>query len=323
MENPSNRQLYEGDKLVRFDTDQEVCADDFGHEKNVIFIHGLTSHGIYMEPCVRQFNTLGWRSYLFNYNSYRGIREAANSLYTMLREIDRLGDGVISKHRITLICHSMGGLVARAFCYFPGASDFLLKVVTLGTPHNGTLGNWDLLKYMVKWAEEQMHRPLIGFRKSCKSAKEVLGIDEESLLQQLQRSNGHSVQVPFLSISGGRNQLDFRNEIYASLVNLKLQKLLEKPNDGLVSERSASVMNLPTNQCMPQRVHFKDYPEYLEINHTNLVKNQTLGLKMHAWLNGYDLSPQTAPTLGGGGENVHWAEGDTSAGSLTTVPESI
>ncbi len=43
--------------------------------------------------------------------------------------------------RVTLVCHSMGGLAARAYlrhCQRTGLDAALCKVVTLGTPHHGT-----------------------------------------------------------------------------------------------------------------------------------------------------------------------------------------
>lgn len=41
--------------------------------------------------------------------------------------------------RILLVCHSMGGLVARAYLIHQPDPDAVVKVVTLGTPHHGTV----------------------------------------------------------------------------------------------------------------------------------------------------------------------------------------
>jgi triacylglycerol lipase len=40
--------------------------------------------------------------------------------------------------RVVLVCHSMGGLVARHWMARKGGADFVKKIITLGSPHHGT-----------------------------------------------------------------------------------------------------------------------------------------------------------------------------------------
>jgi triacylglycerol esterase/lipase EstA (alpha/beta hydrolase family) len=91
---------------------------------------------------------------------------------------------------VSFVCHSMGGLVVRAFTYISGASDFIRKVVTLGTPHIGTMQDSGLIDYSVKWGEF-VTSAMPGFsNKECLSLKELRGTDQPNpLLKSLKQQN--------------------------------------------------------------------------------------------------------------------------------------
>ena len=44
--------------------------------------------------------------------------------------------------RVSIVAHSNGGLVSRAFRVFNGGSSVMRRFVTLGTPHSGTTSAW-------------------------------------------------------------------------------------------------------------------------------------------------------------------------------------
>ena len=44
-----------------------------------------------------------------------------------------------AQSRLVLVCHSMGGLVARYFCEHLGGAEYTRRVITFGTPHRGAL----------------------------------------------------------------------------------------------------------------------------------------------------------------------------------------
>jgi pimeloyl-ACP methyl ester carboxylesterase len=81
---------------------------------------------------------LGYTSLYVRYNSGRHISENGRSLAGCLAELTAAWP--VSVTEIALIGHSMGGLVARAACYYGAGESWVPKVrdiVLLGTPHHG------------------------------------------------------------------------------------------------------------------------------------------------------------------------------------------
>ena len=62
------------------------------------------------------------------------IDEYVDQLAARVKEIC---DGT-SHQRVVLVCHSMGGLVARAWIARRGGAARVAKLITLGSPHHGT-----------------------------------------------------------------------------------------------------------------------------------------------------------------------------------------
>ena len=120
------RALHFGDELFKNSTWTRATDFDFDHAENVILIHGFTAHGLYMKSLASTFDAYGFNSFVFNYDSYRGIESAAKSLNALLFEINNLSkirtlsEGVLAQRKCSLVCHSMGGLVARAILYESG-----------------------------------------------------------------------------------------------------------------------------------------------------------------------------------------------------------
>jgi len=277
-----------GDEIVLFPTLKRANAKDFDHKDNVIFIHGFTSHGKYMEKLIQGFHDAEFQCFMFNYNSYRGISEAAETLSQLLNDIDVIGDGIISKRKISFICHSMGGLVARSFSYDSCSTKFMKKMITLGTPHNGTLGNSIILKSIVQWGEH-ITDVMPGFtKKSCKSAKELLGSDstENTFLDKLKIPNKLMDNIPVLSVSGGKQWIEVSNNPLKNIVvNRRIARLMDgQNNDGLVSEDSSNLENPMFKVCALKARHYNNYSEYKDINHSNLTQNYALSLKLIRWI---------------------------------------
>lgn len=290
---PALRHLREGDELIRFNTELRAKGIDFEHANNVIFVHGFTAHGSYLSSLAKYFDDNGFNAFIFNYNSYRGIEKAAETLHALVAGInglsksDEAAQGIIEQRKFSLVCHSMGGLVARAFTYRNGACRFINRIVTLGTPHSGTLGNSEILDYFLKWSEFITEAVPSITAKSCLSAQELTSSDHAPvLLDRLQIGNPAAKDIPVLTISGGKPWLDFgSNMLFNSACNRKLQRLLSPgQNDGLVSETSSSLQSSMFTHCLPSRLHFRDYPEFSQMNHSNLINNQDLSIRIMGWL---------------------------------------
>ncbi|WP_166421114.1 alpha/beta fold hydrolase [Pseudoalteromonas sp. Z1A8] len=97
--------------------------------KHVIVLHGLYMSGFVMRPLCSRLEESGMTVLNITYNTLDPNRD------TIFAQIDEC----ISNEPAALVCHSMGGLIARAYLEANSpASQNITKVITLGTPHKGS-----------------------------------------------------------------------------------------------------------------------------------------------------------------------------------------
>jgi pimeloyl-ACP methyl ester carboxylesterase len=100
-------------------------------DETVVLVHGLYTRGLIMAPLARWLRKAGYRTVVFSYPSVR--RGPADNA----RELARCIAG-LETDTVHLLAHSLGGLVVRhLFAGTPGLPPG--RVVTLGTPHQGSL----------------------------------------------------------------------------------------------------------------------------------------------------------------------------------------
>lgn len=250
---------------------------DFSGQRNVLFIHGYLANASYLRNLMDQFEGAGFNAFAFEYACLDGIDNAAKSLKQLLALFELNGAEL---GKFVLVAHSMGGLVARAFISLEGGAKYVRKLITLGTPHNGTLRNAKTLHVMADWAESVFEINPLGYSLDTLSAKQLMGKDgPEPLLHRLRSALPPADHIDFLSISGGYPHLEFgKNTARNFVANAWLQKQLRKPNDGLVEESSSNLAQAEFSECMPNGTHYRTYPEYHKTNHSNLIYNQSLAL---------------------------------------------
>lgn len=281
--------LRKGSHLSRWADQEFATASNFDHPENVILIHGFTATGKYLSVLAEQLAGHGSNCFFFNYDSLTGIDAAAESLMTLFEKFDRLSRGKLRERKVTLVCHSMGGIVARALCYLPRAEDFVKAIVTMGTPHGGTLCGDSHLKLLVKWGES-ISRAMPGYvANTCVSAAQLIGADDNGkgpLLDTLRQENSVLTRIPCLSISGGKRWLEFGlNSVMTAVANNRLQKLMgNEDNDGLVPEKSSDITGLPETCRGAASSHDNSYSEYLKTNHSSLIANHQIALTIAVWL---------------------------------------
>jgi pimeloyl-ACP methyl ester carboxylesterase len=101
----------------------------------VVFLHGYLSNRGFWAPMVRWLEARGVeRIYVPNYkavfsNVDRGVEE-------LRAEIERIAAG--GAHRVVLVCHSLGGLIARQYIREHGEKR-IARLVTIASPHHGTV----------------------------------------------------------------------------------------------------------------------------------------------------------------------------------------
>ena len=147
--------------------DQTPASVEDRHQRGVVFVHGFI--------CNRGL----WTRWLTTLES-RGIAFAAVNLEPVFGSIDGYAPIVEEAvRRLTketsqpplLVCHSMGGLAARAWLRASGDANTAHHIVTLGTPHHGTLVgrfaprirslvNAEQMRFGSEWlAELALHEP--------------------------------------------------------------------------------------------------------------------------------------------------------------------
>lgn len=278
--NPQHAARQYGARILRFPDLQPATQQDFGKPRTALFIHGFTADAGYMQDLMHQFTGSGFTSLAFEYPSDRGIHQAAKVLRERLESFDQ--GRAISDDRLVLVCHSMGGLVARALIAFEGGDRYVRKIITLGTPHDGTLKSATLLRFLLYWGEHVSGLNPHAFSAKSISAVELLQRDTPPpLLDRMLAAGPKGSSVEFFSISGGLAQLEFGiGALPSKLVNVYVQTQLAKPNDGLVQEQSSDLSGNVFKSCAPGSKHINSYAEFPHTNHTYLVRNQ--GVAMNA-----------------------------------------
>jgi hypothetical protein len=122
--------------------DQLACEGGFEGRRGVVFIHGFICNRGFWTPWLRQVRAKGHPFAAVNLepmfgsiDDYVPIVEQAVAAVTQAAGLPPV-----------LVCHSMGGLAARAWLRAAANAGRVHHVVTIGTPHRGTwLGQWSRL----------------------------------------------------------------------------------------------------------------------------------------------------------------------------------
>ncbi|MFC1850175.1 esterase/lipase family protein [candidate division CSSED10-310 bacterium] len=122
-------------------TRNKSCIDNVGSSLNgyslpILFIHGWgasSSNFLYLASSLMKKGFI--HQEFFNYASFR------QDIETSARQLSEAVNEVLNKYncqQLILICHSMGGLVARYYIQALAADQKIGPIITLGSPHSGT-----------------------------------------------------------------------------------------------------------------------------------------------------------------------------------------
>jgi triacylglycerol lipase len=103
----------------------------------IVLQHGYAHNGAVWFSTARALEKRGYRVFTIDQPLYAPIDVMADRLAARIHDVlARTGES-----QITLIAHSMGGLVSRAYLRKYGEAK-VQKLITLGSPHRGTLHAW-------------------------------------------------------------------------------------------------------------------------------------------------------------------------------------
>jgi pimeloyl-ACP methyl ester carboxylesterase len=147
-------------------------------QRTVVFIHGYLANRASFLPLGGYLAAKGYRSQLsFEYRPGDTIEQAAIKLKQFLKHHVRGG-------RIDLVCHSLGGLVARVYLQELGGFRRVDRCITIGTPHHGT--------YNAYWLWTRVGEDLRP---------------NSVLLNRLESTKDNAACVKFLAIGGGADRI--------------------------------------------------------------------------------------------------------------------
>lgn len=147
-------------------------------QRTVVLVHGYLCNPSVFYPMATYMRYHGIPQLMhFGYDSTQGVERGAISLRDFLKRNVRGGE-------VDLVCHSLGGLVARSYLQELGGARRVQRCITLGTPHFGT--------YNAYWLWSRVGKELRP---------------DSTLLQRLNASRGEAAGVDFLSIIAGSDNL--------------------------------------------------------------------------------------------------------------------
>ena len=115
-----------------------ACGQAAAQSEPIVFVHGYSGSSSNWSTMISRFTSSGYPSnklYGFNYNSLTSSDTASGA------QLASYVSSVRSRHggeRVSIVAHSNGGLVSRAYRVFNNGSSAMRRFVTLGTPHQGT-----------------------------------------------------------------------------------------------------------------------------------------------------------------------------------------
>lgn len=147
-------------------------------QRTVVLVHGYLCNPSIFMPMAAYLRYRGIEQVIpYRYPSTHGVEQGAIGLRSFLKEQVRGGE-------IDLVCHSLGGLVARTYVQELGGARRVDRCVTLGTPHYGT--------YNAYWLPDRVGREMRP---------------GSTILRRLEDSRAASADVRFLSVIGGSDNL--------------------------------------------------------------------------------------------------------------------
>src|SRR2546421_9506191 len=164
-------------------------------QRTVVLVHGYLGNRSSFYPLAAYLKAHGVGPLLsFSYSAAHGIERAALELRESLRQ--RVGGG-----RIDLVCHSLGGLIARTWLQLLGGARRVDRCILLGTPQRGTYNAYWLLSRVGRELRpdsaliERLHATR-GAAKSVRFSSIVAGSDNIVIPRVFSAAEGDVIHVP-------------------------------------------------------------------------------------------------------------------------------
>jgi pimeloyl-ACP methyl ester carboxylesterase len=271
-------------------------AGAFAHvpDKVIVFIHGIFSSHVTFEPLVaglveRAHDLVHYGMYYFDYEFYQTIPASGRELATTLSAAFPK-----QKPHVTLVGHSMGGLVARTALLQAGDLGMVKRLVMLGTPNHGALhtARMGLLAHLLREATDVLWtifpRQATGIKELTKIGKTLKPlVSEGARLTQ----NVEYVTIPGLRFTQETGWMESPHGTSAALralaISMEFLSMipgmhaeLRIPHDGIVEERCVRLSSEPdyfserpavgSGRRSPAPYLHITHPDYEDVDHVTV-----------------------------------------------------
>ena len=253
-------------------------------------------------------DTYGTRIWAYSYNWFGPLEEAAQELQALLTQ-----KGAQPK-QVDLICHSMGGLVARQLVEGAGGDSYVDRVVMIGTPHTGTplANDIDGLLHLCVATGNRLSYPVraaadLYLRLSLQGPRQLR--TDSAFLNQLNLPPSLPITARYFAIAGNEDLPEEGDELFGSYQDRYPAHFFSErgePSDWLVPVASAAWEGL-ADQTSATLVS-----DLLTLSHTD---PEVEGEDSRYWHNELPFQPKTAQQLAAwltrepeppGGEGSPW-----------------
>jgi PGAP1-like protein len=292
--NPLAIQMKFRDKGKVLQTEQIIEKINHSSKKIVIMIHGSCMNDLSWEKNghnhgLRLEKDLGLTPFYIHYNSglhiFENGKKFTNLIETIMSQVDK-------KVEITIVAHSMGGLVTQSACFYAKQENHqwinsLKKIVFLGTPHHGSIlekgGN--ILDFLLNISPYSAPIGNLGKIRSCGVTDLRYGNITQEDSQNMERFKLTSIKKNSIPLPEG-----IKCYAIGVTTNKSKNKLVENTiGDGLVTLDSALGVhkNPLLNLNFPQSRLWIGYG----MNHMDLLDNFLVYETIKSWIK------NTPPTL--------------------------
>lgn len=128
------RQPFRADEVA-----DQLHGDHLLGQRGVVFIHGLICNRGFWTPWLKRLQESGSQQHQHAFVAI-SLEPVFASIDDYVEQIDRAVSDVTTASGLApiLVCHSMGGLAARAWLHYQANASRVHHVVTIGAPHHGT-----------------------------------------------------------------------------------------------------------------------------------------------------------------------------------------
>jgi hypothetical protein len=277
--------LRDGGRPVGLDAEALRARYGDGRRKLLLLLHGLCMSDLNWHHHGHDHGRMlatdfGYTPLYLHYNTGRHVSENGHELAALLDRLTQAWPGPIDE--IALLCHSMGGLVARSACHYAEATGLpwrrqLKRIAFLGTPHHGAplerAGNLfdnaiELSPYLAPFAR-------LGKSRSAgiKDLRHGNVLDEDWSAAHDGSHHDHRRELPLPA--GIRCHAVAASRQHAPGASKRLR------GDGLVPVSSA----LGHHEKTAHELGFAAADTHLEFdcNHFDLLSNETVGSCLRDW----------------------------------------